>query len=93
MNRTSVTLGQKRRGRSPRTKVSSRRQTLSEYWIVDPDAEMIEQYTLEGETYQLHVKTNTGTVRSVAVEGFSVPVRAVLDEGEKLSAVREILSA
>jgi Uma2 family endonuclease len=65
---------------------------VAEYWIVDPDAEMIEQYILEGEAYQLHVKTNTGTVRSVAVEGFAVPVRAVFDEGEKLSAVWEILT-
>jgi Uma2 family endonuclease len=66
---------------------------VAEYWIVDPDAEMIEQYVLEGEAYQLRVKTNTGTVRSVAVEGFTVPVRAVFDEAEKLAAVREILAA
>lgn len=63
-----------------------------EYWIVDPDAEMIEQYLLEDEAYQLHVKTDTDTVRSVAVAGFAVPVRAVFDEDEKLSAVRKILT-
>lgn len=65
---------------------------VAEYWIVDPDAEMIEQYVLEGEIYQLRVKTDTGTVRSVAVEGFAVPVRAVFDEAEKLAAVRGILT-
>lgn len=64
-----------------------------EHWLVDPDAEMIEQYVLEGDTYRLHVKTDTGTLRSVAVEGFTVPVRAVFDEAGKLAAVREILTA
>ena len=66
---------------------------VAEYWLVDPDAEMIEQYLLEGEAYQLHVKTDTGTVRSVAVAGFAVPVRAVFDEAAKLAAVQAILDA
>jgi Uma2 family endonuclease len=66
---------------------------VAEYWLVDPDTEMIEQYLLEGEAYHLHVKTDTGTVRSVAVAGFAVRVRAVFDEAEKLVAVREILAA
>ncbi len=66
---------------------------VTEYWIVDPDAEMIEQYVLEGEAYQLRVKMDTGTLRSIAVEGFTIPVRAVFDEAEKLAAVREILAA
>ncbi len=65
---------------------------VTEYWIVDPDAEMIEQYTLKGDTYQLHVKTDTGTARSIAIEGFAVPVRAVFDETKKLAAVRDILN-
>ncbi|MEE8391341.1 MAG: Uma2 family endonuclease [Anaerolineae bacterium] len=65
---------------------------VAEYWIVDPDTEMIEQYILKGEAYQLRVKTDTGMVRSIAVEGLAVPVRAVFDEAEKIAAVREILS-
>lgn len=65
---------------------------VAEYWIVDPDAEMIEQYVLEDEIYQLRVKTDTGTVRSVVVKGFAVPVCAVFGEAEKLAAVREILT-
>ena len=63
-----------------------------EYWIVDPDAEMIEQYTLRDKDYHLHVKTDTGTVRSTAIEGFAVPVRAVFDEAQKIAAVRDILN-
>ena len=65
---------------------------VAEYWIVDPDAEMIEQYTLRDKDYHLHVKTDTGTVRSTAIEGFAVPVRAVFDETQKIAAVRDILN-
>jgi Uma2 family endonuclease len=62
-----------------------------EYWIVDPDDQMIEQYLLEDESYRLRVKTNTGIVQSVAIEGLTVPVRAAFDEVEKLAAVRVML--
>ncbi len=57
---------------------------VAEYWIIDPDAEMIEQYTLRDNDYHLHVKTDTGTVQSTVIEGFAIPVRAVFDETEKL---------
>ena len=66
---------------------------VKEYWIIDPETEMIEQYVLEGEAYQLHVKTDSSTLWSVAVEGFTVPVRAVFDEAEKLATAREIITA
>ncbi len=64
---------------------------VAEYWIVDPNAEMIEQYTLRNDNYHLHVKTDTGTVRSTIIEGFAIPVRAVFDETQKIAAVRDIL--
>ena len=65
---------------------------VTEYWIVDPDEEMIEQYILKDEAYHLRVKTNTGVVRSTAIEGLAVPVRAAFDEAEKLAAVRAMLA-
>lgn len=64
-----------------------------EYWIVDPDTEVIEQYILGDEAYQLRFKADTGIVRSIAVEGLIVPVRAIFDEAERLLAVREILQS
>ncbi len=65
---------------------------VTEYWIVDPDEEMIEQYILKDEAYHLRVKTNTGVVCSTAIEGLAVPVRAAFDEAEKLAAVRAMLA-
>jgi len=66
---------------------------VAEYWIVDPEAEMIEQYVLKGEVYQLRVRTDTGTVRSVVLAGFAIPVRAVFDEAEMVAAIEAILSS
>jgi Uma2 family endonuclease len=44
---------------------------VGEYWIIDPDGERVEQYLLEGETYQLACKADNGVVASRAVAGFS----------------------
>ena len=66
---------------------------VAEYWIVDPDAEMVEQYVLEGEAYRLRVKTDTGTVQSVVIEGFAIPTRAVFDETKVVAALEAILSS
>lgn len=64
---------------------------VAEYWIIDPDAELVEQYILEGDAYHLHVKANTGTIYSVVLEGFAVPVRAIFDETKRIAAVRAML--
>ena len=65
---------------------------VAEYWIIDPDDEMVEQYVLEDEAYGLHIKTDTGVVCSTIVPGFESPVRAIFDETEKLAALRSILA-
>jgi Uma2 family endonuclease len=64
---------------------------VGEYWIVDPDQETIEQYLLQGEVYGLAVKVKTGTIGSVIVPGFDIPVRAVFDGAEQLAALQAIL--
>ena len=65
---------------------------VSEYWIVDPDQETIEQYLLQEGAYQLAVKVKTGTIASAVVAGFEIPVRAVFDEAEQLAALQAILA-
>lgn len=64
---------------------------VAEYWIVDPDAESIEQYLLHEGAYELAVKAKTGTITSVVVPGFEIPVRAVFDGTEQLAALQAIL--
>ncbi len=57
---------------------------VAEYWIVDPDRETVEQYILEGQAYNLQIKSKTGDLQSVAVPGFEIPVRAIFEGTEKL---------
>lgn len=64
---------------------------VAEYWIVDPQTEMIEQYVLEDEAYQLRVKTDSGVIQSIAIENLVIPARAVFDETEMLAALQAIL--
>ena len=64
---------------------------VAEYWIIDPDAEVIEQYVLDGDDYALHAKLGKGLIASIAVQGFEIPVRDVFDEAEHTQALRKIL--
>ena len=67
---------------------------VSEYWIVDPVTETLEQYRLpeNGDTYELVIKAMTGQVRSVAVPGFEIPVRAIFDPQVNRSSLQTILA-
>lgn len=65
---------------------------VREYWILDADAEVVEQYVLSGDTFSLRLKMNSGTIRSEVVPEFEVPVRAFFDEGVNLTALQEVLS-
>ncbi len=64
---------------------------VREYWIVDPSQGSVEQYLLKGDTYELAVKVKTGTIQSVAVNGFEIPVRAIFDPAEQLTTLQAIL--
>jgi Uma2 family endonuclease len=67
---------------------------VSEYWILDPDAETLEQYHLaEGaDSYRLAIKAMTGQVRSFAIPGFEIPVRAIFDPETNQAALHALLS-
>ncbi len=64
---------------------------VKEYWIIDPASRAVEQYFLDKDEYVLHMKADSGTLKSRAVNGFAVPVAALFDETENLSALRLIL--
>ena len=65
---------------------------VAEYWIIDPEAETVEQYVLDNERYALRMKSGSGELASVAARGFEVPVRALFDEAENLRVLRRLLS-
>jgi Uma2 family endonuclease len=65
---------------------------VPEYWIIDPEAETLEQFLARDGRYYLEVKSGTGEVRSAAVAGFCIPVRALFDEALNLQVARALLS-
>ncbi len=75
---------------------------ITEYWIIDPDTETLEQYALAPSsesndagngTYQLVMKSTNGVVKSIAVQGFDIPIRALFDGAENLATMRRLLAA
>ena len=65
---------------------------VSEYWLIDPDTETVEQYRLAGDSYELAIKAQTGELRSFAVSGFEIPVRALFDEQINQATLRQLLN-
>jgi len=66
---------------------------VAEYWIVDSAQQMVEQYCLQEGAYHLMFKVNSGVLKSVAVPGFVLPVRAIFDRQEHTRALRSIIIA
>ncbi len=66
---------------------------VGEYWIIDPDAETIEQYLLRDGVYNLAVKVRDGSITSSAVPGFTIPVRAAFDAQENLATLKRLMEA
>lgn len=66
---------------------------VSEYWLVNPGQEFVEQYILKGESYELLIKSNSGSLRSVVITDFEVPIRAIFDEKENLKTLQKIVSS
>jgi Uma2 family endonuclease len=65
---------------------------VQEYWIVDAEARLVEQYVRQGEILALNMKSGTGELRSQTISGFAVPVRALFEAEENLSALRGLLA-
>lgn len=64
---------------------------VGEYWVLDPERAIVEQYILRGSAYELALKSGSGELRSEVVTGFVVPIRAFFFADENLSALRAML--
>ena len=64
---------------------------IREYWIIDPEHEMIEQYILQKEEYELFVKAKDGHIESVVLQGFSISIRAVFDAIVNLEELKKFI--
>jgi len=65
---------------------------VAEYWIVDADAEVVEQYLRRGDRFHLALKSGSGEIASPTVPGFRIPIRALFDPADNLDALRRIMT-
>lgn len=63
-----------------------------EYWIIDPEKQIVEQYVLENERYELLVKAKDGGIGSVVLPEFKIPIRAIFDETVNLNALTKLVN-
>ena len=64
---------------------------VKEYWIIDPEEKIVEQYLLDDSAYQLNIKAKTGSIQSVAIKNFEIPLQAIFSEKENLIFLKQLL--
>lgn len=64
---------------------------IREYWIIDAEHELIEQYFLQNERYELLVKARDGTINSVVLPEFKIQIRAVFDKQTNLEELKRLI--
>lgn len=64
---------------------------VGEYWIVDADRAVVEQYVLRGTAFDLVLKSGTGEIHSEVLPDFVVSARAFFSAEENLAALRSLL--
>lgn len=66
---------------------------VAEYWLADPESETVEQFLLRDGRYPASVeRLCDGVLRSEAIAGLELPVRALFDDEANLAALRRLLN-
>lgn len=65
---------------------------VGEYWIVDAEARVVEQYLAREGAWHLELKSSSGEIRSRVIEDFVAPVAAFFDAGANLVALHTLIS-
>ena len=60
---------------------------VQEYWVIDSEKQVVEQYVLQEGAYDLRLKASEGMIRCEAVAGFVIPIRAIFDEAENAAVL------
>ena len=64
-------------------------QGVMEYWIIDTERRVLEQYLQEANGLVLKKKSDSGVVESHAIPGFAIEIAALFDEQKNLEAIRK----
>ena len=69
---------------------------VGEYWVVDPENEAVEAYVLREQNGEFFFggagHRTSGNLVSVAVPGFTIPVRALFDPAEHTATMRRLVT-
>jgi Uma2 family endonuclease len=65
---------------------------VAEYWLVDPEQQLVEQYLLQDGRYTLHLKINDSPLHNVFITGFTILVKAIFNRTTYLAALKSILT-
>ena len=66
---------------------------VKEYWIVDPQKQVVEQYLLEGPVYELKGAFNRHKdIESHVVAGFRIPVKAIFEQDVFLKTLVDLIA-
>ncbi len=63
---------------------------VKEYWIIDTNKKVIEQYLLNKGKYELVIKIKTGTIECSVLKGFNIPLIAIFDEKKRIEFVKKL---
>jgi Uma2 family endonuclease len=61
---------------------------VGEYWLIDTDNRAIEQYRLVDQKYELFQKLKSGSIDSLVVTDFEVPIAAIFDDAHCTTTLR-----
>lgn len=64
---------------------------VGEYWIIDAERRVVEQYVLSQEHYELRMKSSSGLLTSQVLPGFQAPVEAFFEPAANTTALRGLL--
>ena len=64
---------------------------VQEYWIIDADKEIVEQYFLQDEAYELLLKAKDGKIESIVLPDFKIPIQAIFNEQINLTALATLI--
>jgi Uma2 family endonuclease len=66
---------------------------VKEYWVVNAESRTVEQFVLSGSRFAREAYDLRQRIRSTAVAGFEIPVRAIFDEETNVAELRRLLEA
>nr|WP_299418994.1 Uma2 family endonuclease [uncultured Emticicia sp.] len=64
---------------------------VGEYWIINAEKEIVEQFLISNGQYELVLKSSNGIIKSQVIEGFEIPIKAIFNEELNLEILENLL--